>query len=260
VPSAVHAIRASVTKQWGRSGASGPLVIGHRGASAREPENSVRAFQRAARDGADGVELDVLCCLTGEVVVFHDDDLLRLGGRPDRIDALPFAAVRDVTLSGGVGIPTLEEAFEACGPDLLVNVELKTTGLRDPAVPALIDRVSAILDRTATAARVIVSSFSPVAVWRWQRRRPDVQAALLWESEAALPLRRAWSLPLLRPQAAHPDQRLLSREMIARLHGAGYAVNSWTVDDPIRLRQLRDWGIDGVIANDPAAARAALAS
>jgi glycerophosphoryl diester phosphodiesterase len=260
VPSAVHAIRASVTKQWGRSGASGPLVIGHRGASAREPENSVRAFQRAARDGADGVELDVLCCLTGEVVVFHDDDLLRLGGRPDRIDALPFAAVRDVTLSGGVGIPTLEEAFEACGPDLLVNVELKTTGLRDPAVPALIDRVSAILDRTATAARVIVSSFSPVAVWRWQRRRPDVQAALLWESEAPLPLRRAWSLPLLRPQAAHPDQRLLSREMIARLHGAGYAVNSWTVDDPIRLRQLRDWGIDGVIANDPAAARAALVS
>jgi glycerophosphoryl diester phosphodiesterase len=260
VPSAVHAIRASVTKQWGRSGASGPLVIGHRGASAREPENSVRAFQRAARDGADGVELDVLCCLTGEVVVFHDDDLLRLGGRPDRIDELPFAAVRDVTLSGGVGIPTLEEAFEACGPDLLVNVELKTTGLRDPAVPALIDRVSAILDRTATAARVIVSSFSPVAVWRWQRRRPDVQAALLWESEAPLPLRRAWSLPLLRPQAAHPDQRLLSREMIARLHGAGYAVNSWTVDDPIRLRQLRDWGIDGVIANDPAAARAALVS
>jgi glycerophosphoryl diester phosphodiesterase len=234
-------------------------VIGHRGASAREPENSVRAFQRAARDGADGVELDVLCCRTGEVVVFHDDDLLRLAGRPERIDTLPFAAVREVTLSGGVGIPTLEEAFEACGPTLLVNVELKTTGLRDPAVPALIDRVSEILDRTGTAARVLVSSFSPLAVWRWQRRRPDVQAALLWEKEAALPLRRAWALPFLRPQAAHPDQRLLDRAMIRRLHGAGYAVNTWTVDAPARLRELRDWGIDGVISNDPAAARAALA-
>jgi glycerophosphoryl diester phosphodiesterase len=88
---------------------------------ARAREQPAR-FERAARDGADGVELDVLCCRTGEVVVFHDDDLLRLAGRPERIDALAFAAVREVTLSGGVGIPTLEEAFEACGPELLVNV------------------------------------------------------------------------------------------------------------------------------------------
>ena len=150
---------------WARSGSSGPLVIGHRGASAREPENSLRAFTRAARDGADGVELDVLCCATGEVVVFHDDDLLRLAGRDGRIDAMPFAALREVTLSGGVGIPTLEEALEACGPELLVNVELKTTGLRDPAVPALVERVSAIVERTRSAERVLVSSFSPVAVW-----------------------------------------------------------------------------------------------
>jgi len=245
-------------KLWSRSGASGPLVIGHRGASAREPENSLRAFQRAARDGADGVELDVLCCRTGEVVVFHDDDLLRLAGRDQRIDALPFAAVREVTLSGGVGIPTLEEAFEACGPELLVNVELKTAGLRDPAVPALVDRVSAILDRTGVARRVLVSSFSPVAVWRWQRRRPDVQAALLFEKEAAIPLRRAWPLPILRPFAANPDQRLCTPKLVERLHRSGYAVNTWTVDDPARLRELRDMGVDGLIANDPAAARAAL--
>jgi glycerophosphoryl diester phosphodiesterase len=248
----------SGVRTWGRADSTGPLVIGHRGASAREPENSLRAFARAAVDGADGVELDVLCCRTGEVVVFHDDDLLRLAGRDGRIDAMDFAAVREVTLSGGVGIPTLEEAFEACGPALLVNVELKTTGLLDHAVPALVERVSAILDRTRTAQRVLVSSFSPAAVRTWQRRRPDVKAALLWEKEATLPLRRAWSLPLLRPFAAHPDQRLCSERAITRLHRAGYVVNTWTVDDPSRLRALRDLGIDGVITNDPAAARAAL--
>src|SRR5438874_1738897 len=83
-PGPGHAIRAAVTLPvWARS--TTPLVIGHRGASSREPENSVAAFRRAAVDGADGVELDVLCCGTGEVVVFHDDDLLRLGGRPDRV-------------------------------------------------------------------------------------------------------------------------------------------------------------------------------
>lgn len=256
----VHAIRASVSSSrvWARSAGSGPLIIGHRGASAREPENSLRAFERAARDGADGVELDVLCCRTGEVMVFHDDDLLRLAGRVERIDALTFAALREVTLSGGVGIPTLEEALEACGPHLLVNVELKADGPVDPAVPGLVDRVSTILDRTGAAPRVLVSSFSPLAVWLWKRRRPDVKSALLWEREAALPLRRAWSLPVLRPFAAHPDQRLCTPRLIRRLHRAGYPINTWTVDAPARLRELRDLGIDGLITNDPAAARAAL--
>lgn len=246
------------TNRWGRAGASGPLVIGHRGASAREPENSLRAFQRAARDGADGVELDVLCCRSGEVVVFHDDDLLRLAGRPDRVDALALSDLREISLSGGVTIPTLEEAFEACGPELLVNVELKTNGLRDPAVPPLVERVSAIVDRAGAAARVLVSSFSPVAVWHWMRRRRDVPAALLFERDAPVPLRRAWSLPLLRPFAAHPDQRLVTPALIARLHARGYAVNTWTVDEPARLRALRDLGVDGIITNDPAGARAAL--
>jgi glycerophosphoryl diester phosphodiesterase len=234
-------------------------VIGHRGASAREPENSLRAFRRAAADGADGVELDVLCCATGEVVVFHDDDLRRLGGgRPDRIDCLDFAAVRTVTLEGGVTIPTLEEAIEACGKDLLVNVELKTSGLADPVVPRLIDGVLAALARAGAEEQVLVSSFSPVAVWRWRRRCPRVKCALLFERDAPLPLRQAWALPLIRPFAAHPEQVLCDAVNVRRWHAAGYAVNTWTADDPARLRQLRDIGVDGIICNDPAAARAAL--
>lgn len=235
-------------------------MIGHRGASAREPENSLRAFARAAADGADGVELDVLCCASGEVVVFHDDDLRRLGeGRSERIDALDLAAVRAVTLRGGVGIPTLEEAFEACGPDLLVNVELKTTGLADRSVPRLIEGVVAALARAGAEERTLVSSFSPVAVWLWRRRRPGVKCGLLFEREAPRPLRRAWALPVIRPFAAHPEQVLCNAPSVRRWHAAGYAVNTWTADDPARLRQLRDLGVDAIICNDPAAARAALA-
>lgn len=246
-------------KTWGRSGAAGPLLIGHRGASAAEPENSLAAFRRAATDGADGVELDVLACATGEVVVLHDDDLARLGGRPDRVDQLPLRVLRQVTLAGGVGIPTLEEALGACGPELLVNIELKSTGLRDPALEALVDGVAAVIETTRIAGRVLVSSFSPAAVWRWQQRMPDVPAALLFERSAPLPLRRAWALPLLRPFAVHPEDALCRPESVRRWHDAGYAVGAWTVDDPGRLRALRDMGVDAMITNDPAAARAALA-
>ena len=249
---------------WGRASGS-PLVIAHRGASALCTENTAAAFQRAARDGADGVELDVLTCGSGEVVVFHDDDLARLAGRPDRVASLSLRQLRRVVLPGDTRIPTLEEAFEACGPELLVNVELKSGGLLDAGVPRLVSGVAAIIDRLGVAHRTLVSSFDPRAVWLWQLARPGIAAALLVEDGAGASLRvalaaaaKALTLPLLRPSAVHPQASLCQPALVEACHRAGYAVNTWTVDDPQRLRELAAMSIDAIITNDPAAARAAL--
>jgi len=233
-----------------------PLVVGHRGASARAPENSVEAFARARADGADGVELDVLCCATGEVIVFHDDDLARLGGRPDRIDTLSLADLRRVRLASGARIPTLEEAFEACGPELLVNVELKAGRAGGARLAALVDGVAQVLGRTGTSVRVLVSSFSPRAVRLWMRRAPAVPAALLFERAEPLPLRRAWAAAWLRPSALNPELVLCTSPRVARWHALGYAVNVWTVDDEAAVRACRDMRVDGLITNDPARTRA----
>jgi glycerophosphoryl diester phosphodiesterase len=238
----------------------GPLVLGHRGASACETENTAAAFRRARTDGADGVELDVLLAATGEVMVFHDDDLARLGGRPERVGDLPYATLRDVKLPGGTTIPTLEEALEACGPDLLVNVELKASELGVAKVAALVEAVAEVIARTDSARRVLVSSFNPWAVRLWMRRAPSVRAALLFERLSMLPLRRAWLAPWLRPFALHPELVLCSAERVAAWKRRGYMVNVWTVDEPAALAACRRMGVDGVITNDPARTRAALAS
>jgi glycerophosphoryl diester phosphodiesterase len=243
---------------WGRRPAGHPLVIAHRGASARALENTVQAFARARIDGADGVELDVLSCASGEVVVFHDDDLARLAGRPERVAQLALPAVREVALRDGARIPTLDEALEACGPTLLVNVELKAAGVPARTVAALVDGTAAVVARAGAEARVLVSSFSPLAVRLWQRRAPHVPAALLFERAAPLHLRRAWAAPWLRPFALHPEDVLCTPARVARWHRGGYAVNVWTVDDETHLRALRDMGVDGVVTNDPARARGAL--
>jgi len=246
---------------WGRRADhfGQPLVLAHRGASAAALENTVEAFARARADGADGVELDVLACASGQIVVFHDDDLTRLGGRPERVADLTLEALREVPLRGGAHIPTLDEALEACGPDLLVNVELKAGGVSLGGLGALVAGVAAVVERAAAGARVLVSSFSPLAVALWQRRVPAVKAALLFERGAPLPLRRAWAARWLRPFALHPEAALCTAARVARWHARGYAVHVWTVDDPGRLRALRDMGVDGVIANDPRLAREALA-
>jgi glycerophosphoryl diester phosphodiesterase len=241
-----------------RSGDALPLLIGHRGASAHETENTAEAFARAARDGADGVELDVQTCKGGELVVFHDDDLSRLLGVPGRVDGTAFSTLRRTPLVQGGRVPVLEEAIEACGPTLLVNVELKLDGVFDRRVARTVEAAAAAIERCAAAGRVLVSSFNPVAVALWRRRRPDVPAGLLFEAGAPLPLRRAWALSLLRPFSVHPDERLCARDAVERWHAAGYAVATWTVDDPGRLRELAAMGLDAIIANDPGAARRVL--
>jgi glycerophosphoryl diester phosphodiesterase len=239
--------------------AAGPLIIGHRGASALCPENSLEAFCRAAADGADGVELDVLRCASGEPVVFHDDDLKRLaGGRPDRIAALSLEAVRRVRLASGATIPTLAETLEAC-PTLLLNVELKAMGVPWSEIRALVRAVAALVDVPNARDRVLVSSFHPYAVWAWRQRAPGVPAGLLFERDSPLHLRRAWTLPLLGASAAHPEAVLCSRPAVERWHRRGYRVNVWTVDAPAELARLGALGVDGIITNDPAAARRALA-
>jgi glycerophosphoryl diester phosphodiesterase len=242
---------------WRRGGGR-PLIFGHRGASAHATENTLAAFERAARDGADGVELDVLCCRSGEVVVFHDDDLARLAGRPERVAGLPWPVLRRIGLRGGGGIPLLDEAFEACGPSLLVNVELKSAGIFDRDLPRLVAGVGQSLRRCKSETRVIVSSFDPRAVGLWKLAHPEVPCALLFEAGGPLALARALALPLLRPAAAHPEASLCRPDLVRRWHDVGYRVNTWTVDDPARLRALAAMGVDGIIANDPAAARFAL--
>jgi glycerophosphoryl diester phosphodiesterase len=254
---------------WRRAGPKRPLVIAHRGASRWELENTEAAFALAAAQGADGVELDVLLCRSGEVVVFHDDDLLRLGGRADRVETLSLRALRRVRLDQRGSrlqpvattpvIPTLAEAMAACGPRLLVNVELKSGGAFDVTLPDLVERVSRVLDQTGAAPRVLVSSFDPRAVGLWRRRRPDVPCALLLESGGGA-FCKAMTLPLLAPIAVHPESVFCRPDLVRAWHAGGYLVNTWTVDEPAQLRALAAAGVDGVITNDPAGALAALAA
>lgn len=232
-----------------------PLVWAHRGASAHATENTIAAFELAKAHGADGIELDVFQCGTGEVVVFHDEDLGRLGVGVDpalRAPRLPWADLGAIELRGGHRIPLLADALRAT--DLMVNVELKSfRPARPGALPAAVARV--IADAGA-AERVVVSSFDPVMLWQLHRVAPHLPIGFLFETGAVRPLRNLGGV--LGASSLHPHHPLCTPEAIAGWHERGFAVHTWTVDDPDRLRALSAAGIDGVFANDPRAARAVL--
>jgi glycerophosphoryl diester phosphodiesterase len=237
-------------KQRGRWLARGsrPRVWAHRGASAHAVENTVAAFELARAHGADGVELDVMACASGEVVVFHDDDLLRLGGRGERVAAMPWSELARIDLLGKERIPLLADALRACG-DLPVNVEIK------PRLGgALSAKVAAIVREARAQDRVLISSFDPSALWQLHAVAPELPLAYLFQAGTPGILRSWGAAALVGASAVHPEHALCTPAQVAAWRSRGLAVNTWTVDDPARLRQLAAAGVDGVFANDPRAA------
>ena len=111
---------------------------------------------------------------------------------------------------------------------------------------------------SGAATRIIVSCFDPIALLQFRRSAPEIAMAYLFHADQVLPLRLGLPAPIAGVAAVHPDERLVTATAVERWHARGYAVNTWTVDEPGRLRQLALLGVDGVCTNDPAGALVAL--
>jgi glycerophosphoryl diester phosphodiesterase len=236
-----------------------PLVLGHRGASADAPENTLAAFRLALAQGADGVELDVWRCATGEVVVHHDEDTRRVAGAGLLVPDAPLAALRALDVGAwrgdryrGERIPLLAEVLEAL-PGAIVNVELKSRG-RDVRLAAAVARV---LRAAGAQGRVIVSSFDWRLAVAFRLAAPEIPVGLLFETAA---MRRwlALALPLLGASAVHPERTLAAPERVRRWARRGLAVTVWTVDEPEDARALAALGATALITNVPARIAGAL--
>jgi glycerophosphoryl diester phosphodiesterase len=232
-------------------------ILGHRGASADAPENTLRAFQLALAQGADGVELDVRLCASGEVVVFHDASLDRLVGRPGRVADTPWSTLRTLEVRTGNGtapIPLLSEVLETLPRTAFINVELKG----DAGWFHLATRVARLLLEGKHEPHVLVSSFQPLCLLALAARGPGLRRGYLLEPDQPFWLESGVVAPLVGRDAVHPADSQVTLERLRRWHASGREVAVWTVDDPARARILSGWGVDTLITNHPGALRAAL--
>lgn len=228
-----------------------PLLWGHRGTRRGAPENTVRAFRRAIDQGADGIELDVRRCASGEVVVIHDENLSRVAGDPARVIDLDLESLRSFDLGEGEHVPLLDEACDVVlGAGLWLNVELKTDG---EDLEALVAGVAEVLARRTPAdrGRVVISSFGREAVELARRRMAPITTAFLFSRAP---------LTSIECDGVHPRYSCASAARIARWRDAGKFVNAWTVNDGSVARALVEAGVDGLITDDIPAIREALGS
>ncbi len=227
-----------------------PLILGHRGASHAAPQNTLAAFCKAADVGADGVELDVHLSRDGVPVVIHDDSVDATTDGKGLVCEMTLAQLK--TLDAGVRfgaqfagerIPTLEEVLEVVGKRLLVNIELKSE-----QTVALVSAVVALVRRMGMTSRVWFSSFKPYALYRARALAPEIPCGLLYGplNPGTLLLR-----PFTPYEALHPYKDMVTERFISRAHQRGLRVFTWTLDDPAVARRFADWGIDGIITNEP---------
>jgi glycerophosphoryl diester phosphodiesterase len=267
----IHFSAARAAEEWapafagGRSFTMSPLnlppVIGHRGAAAHAPENTLAGFRAAKTMGCAWVEFDVRLTADGALVACHDDRLDRTTGGRGRISKLPLAALRAFDAGGwfkarfaGERIPTLDEVLALCCElGLGANVEIKAERGRASATAAA---VADCLDRLADVLPpILISSFLPDAVATAAERMPKIPRGMLWRK-----LPRGW-----RQIAAnfgcttiHLGQADLTQTIAAEVRAAGYPLLVYTVNDAAGARQLFGWGVTSVFSDAPDIIAAAL--
>lgn len=231
----------------------GTMVFGHRGASAYAPMNTIPAFELAVAQGAQGVELDVRLTRDGRMVILHDDTVDHTTDGIGRISEKSFAEVRELDAGGwfgeafrGTRIPTLEEVFEAVGSKIYVNVEIKAEA---PNSDGIENAVADCIRRFGLERSVIVSSFNPLTLRRFRRAAPEIPIGFLQADDT--PFYVPFFMIGLPHEARHPHHTDIDERYMAWARRHGYAVNTWTVNDPARARELAAMGVNTVITDKP---------
>jgi len=250
-----------------------PLRIGHRGAAALAPENTLLSFRAALEAGVDLIEFDVIDLRGDELVVAHSNDLHEVshGAARGTVRDKTLAALREVCPN----LATLDEAlafFVEEAEEVGVHVDLKTA--------SVVPEVAAALGRFGLLERSLVSSFHVGALRRLAVLEPRVRVGVSFPQDrlgihgrrgfgqavrgglrglrtvtpalAGILLGRSGATALVLHHA------LVSSAAVRRAHARGAAVVAWTVDDPRDLARVDTAGVDAVVTNDPGIFRSTL--
>lgn len=228
------------------------LRIGHRGAAAIAPENTLVSFRRAIELGADGVELDLHRARDGRFVVIHDDTLDRTTDGHGPVDALSSDELRRLDAGSWKGpefagerVPLFEDVVDALPASAVIFAELKAGSDRAPGIE--VDFARLLSDRSLLG-RVRVSSFDHRALARLRRLLPALSTGALF---VALPVDPVALGRACGAQAIHPSFRYLTRELVDEAHRAGLAVHTWTVNEPADIATASAMGVDGIVSDHP---------
>ncbi|MFF4699151.1 glycerophosphodiester phosphodiesterase [Streptomyces chattanoogensis] len=219
------------------------LTIGHRGVMGVEPENTLRSFVRAEREGLDVIELDLHLSKDGALVVMHDADVDRTTDGTGPIAERTLSELRELDAGRGERIPVFEEVVEAVKAPLQAEI-------KDVAAAQALAEVMRARDLTG---RIDVISFHDEALAAIRTLLPGVRTALVGSRYGTDVVDRAQAVGA---SMLSLNIRRLTLELVERAHAAHLKVLGWTVNTHDQLRLARGLGLDGVVTDRPEIRRA----
>lgn len=234
-----------------------PRVVGHRGAAASAPENTLAGLRRAHQLGVGWVEFDVKLTGDGVAVLIHDEVLERTTDGRGAVADTAFAAIRELDAGSWFGpefagerVPSFDEAIDLLlSHGLAANVEIKPCPGRERETGAAVAR--RLAERwPAERPPPLLSSFAEAAVEAAREAAPDLPRGLL---VGKVPADWRQRLERLGCVTLHCSQRHLDAATVAASHAAGYPMLVYTVNEAERAQALYDWGVDCICTDRPEA-------
>ncbi len=233
-----------------------PKVIGHRGAKAYAPENTLASIETAASLGVEWVELDVKLTRDGVPVIFHDEELDRTTNGTGLIAQTNYEELRDLDAGSWFGdsfassrIPTLEEALDVIlKHNLGLNLEIKPcAGREKETAEVALDHLSQMWDEPE---KILISSFQHVSLETALDLAPDYARGLLIGGEE-MPENWKELAEYLDASTINLGSKLVTRAVADEVMDMELPLLVYTVNDPMQARSLQKLGVDAFFSDNP---------
>ena len=221
------------------------VVCGHRGAMGHETENTLASIKKGMELKADMLEIDVFKIKTGEMVVFHDDDLDRITNAKGKIEDYSFDDLRKVLVAGKHQIPTLQEVIETIDKKVVLNIELKGTNTATDTYRI----IEEYKKKGWSNKDFFISSFRVEELQTMRSLSKEITIGLLaYKDPIANIIKTAKTL---NAQAINPYYKTLTTENVAIMKANNFKIYPWTVNEPIDINNLQALKVNGIITDYP---------
>jgi len=215
------------------------LKIGHRGAKAYEPENTLRSFQRAIEYGVDAVELDVRKTKDNQLVVIHNVDVNKTTNGRGAVNELTLDEIKKLFTEKNEKVPTLEEVLTFVGNQVKILIELKETGYEETVLDLI--RKKGLIDN------VIIISFDENSLRKVRELNSEIATGLIYVRhknpvQSALSLGASYLLSLY--HFTHSAD-------VKKAHENGLKLIVWTINKVEEVVEFKNKGVDGIASDRP---------
>lgn len=221
------------------------VICGHRGAMGHVTENTLASVEKGLELKADMLEIDVYKIKTGELVVFHDDDLDRITNAKGKIESYSFDELRKVLVEGKYQIPTLQEVIETIDRKAVLNIELKGENTATDTYRIMEEyKLKGWKNKD-----FFISSFRVGELKKMRSLSKEIAIGFLTYKDPIETIIKTGKE--LNAQAINPYYKIVTAENVKIMKDNNFKVYPWTVDEVVDIKNLQELKVSGIITNYP---------